>query len=158
MFTLRPVTIVLPSKEDKHHPVIDLDLHLPFLCFGSRELLQVSIINSDDFVKMNRRFSILKLSFWPTVIANVSVCSSADYKLYSHRTAYGFLLFRLGQTNSDRWVLHVVYSTSALAAPAGAHTVPTDAWLCHGTDPIPHGMPPEPLWGSSHGKSWLKFF
>lgn len=41
MFTLQPLTIVLPSKEDKNHPVIDLDLHLPFLCFNSRELLQV---------------------------------------------------------------------------------------------------------------------
>jgi len=41
MFTLRPLTIVLPSREDKNHPVIDLDLHLPLLCFKSRELLQV---------------------------------------------------------------------------------------------------------------------
>uniref|UniRef100_A0A3B4TXD8 DENN domain containing 3 n=1 Tax=Seriola dumerili TaxID=41447 RepID=A0A3B4TXD8_SERDU len=41
MFTLRPLTIVLPSSEDKDHPAIDLDLHLPFLCFRPQQLLQV---------------------------------------------------------------------------------------------------------------------
>uniref|UniRef100_A0A7N6BQH3 UDENN domain-containing protein n=1 Tax=Anabas testudineus TaxID=64144 RepID=A0A7N6BQH3_ANATE len=41
MFTLRPLTIVLPSQEDKDHPPIDLDLHLPFLCFRPQHLLQV---------------------------------------------------------------------------------------------------------------------
>ncbi|KAK2844521.1 hypothetical protein Q5P01_011180 [Channa striata] len=41
MFTLRPLTIVLPPQEDKDHPAIDLDLHLPFLCFRPNQLLQV---------------------------------------------------------------------------------------------------------------------
>ncbi|XP_041844425.1 DENN domain-containing protein 3-like isoform X2 [Melanotaenia boesemani] len=41
MFTLRPLTIILPSREDKDHPAIDLDLHLPFLCFRPQQLLQV---------------------------------------------------------------------------------------------------------------------
>ncbi|XP_076009823.1 DENN domain-containing protein 3-like isoform X3 [Genypterus blacodes] len=41
MFTLRPLTIVLPSREDKDHPAIDLDLHLPLLCFRPQKLLQV---------------------------------------------------------------------------------------------------------------------
>ncbi|XP_040900931.1 DENN domain-containing protein 3-like isoform X2 [Toxotes jaculatrix] len=41
MFTLRPLTIVLPSRVDKDHPAIDLDLHLPFLCFKPQQLLQV---------------------------------------------------------------------------------------------------------------------
>ncbi|XP_058502765.1 DENN domain-containing protein 3-like [Solea solea] len=41
MFTLRPLTIVLPSREDKDLPAIDLDLHLPFLCFKPQQLLQV---------------------------------------------------------------------------------------------------------------------
>ncbi|XP_056299493.1 DENN domain-containing protein 3-like isoform X2 [Pseudoliparis swirei] len=40
MFTLCPLTIVLPSREDKDHPVIDLDLHLPFFCFRPQQLLQ----------------------------------------------------------------------------------------------------------------------
>lgn len=50
VFTLRPLTIVLPSREDKNHPIIDLDLHLPLFCFKSRELLQVSNINADDLI------------------------------------------------------------------------------------------------------------
>lgn len=41
MFTLRPLTIVLPSREDKDHSAIDLDLHLPFFCFRPQQLLQV---------------------------------------------------------------------------------------------------------------------
>ncbi|XP_076846706.1 DENN domain-containing protein 3 isoform X2 [Brachyhypopomus gauderio] len=41
LFTLRPLTIELPSREDEDHPVIDLDLHLPFLCFRPRTLLQI---------------------------------------------------------------------------------------------------------------------
>uniref|UniRef100_UPI0037E7B832 DENN domain-containing protein 3-like isoform X2 n=1 Tax=Semicossyphus pulcher TaxID=241346 RepID=UPI0037E7B832 len=41
MFTLRPLTIVLPSREDKDHPAVDLDLNLPFLCFRPQQLLQV---------------------------------------------------------------------------------------------------------------------
>uniref|UniRef100_UPI003AAD2776 DENN domain-containing protein 3-like n=1 Tax=Centroberyx gerrardi TaxID=166262 RepID=UPI003AAD2776 len=41
MFSLRPLTIVLPSREDKDHPAVDLDLHLPFLCFRPQQLLQV---------------------------------------------------------------------------------------------------------------------
>uniref|UniRef100_A0A3Q3VPS0 UDENN domain-containing protein n=1 Tax=Mola mola TaxID=94237 RepID=A0A3Q3VPS0_MOLML len=41
MFTLHPLTIVLPSREDKDHPAIDLDLNLPFCCFRPQQLLQV---------------------------------------------------------------------------------------------------------------------
>ncbi|XP_031708722.1 DENN domain-containing protein 3-like isoform X1 [Anarrhichthys ocellatus] len=41
MFTLCPLTIVLPSREDKDHPAVDLDLHLPFFCFRPKQLLQV---------------------------------------------------------------------------------------------------------------------
>lgn len=32
---------MLPPREDKDHPAIDLDLHLPFLCFKPHQLLQV---------------------------------------------------------------------------------------------------------------------
>ncbi|XP_063055848.1 DENN domain-containing protein 3 [Engraulis encrasicolus] len=41
VFNLSPLLIVLPSREDKYHPVVDLNLHLPFLCFQTRELLQI---------------------------------------------------------------------------------------------------------------------
>ncbi|XP_063734972.1 DENN domain-containing protein 3-like isoform X2 [Eleginops maclovinus] len=41
MFTLHPLTIVLPSREKKDQPAIDLDLHLPFFCFRPQQILQV---------------------------------------------------------------------------------------------------------------------
>lgn len=41
MFTLHPLTIVLPSREDKDQQAVDLDLHLPFFCFRPQQLLQV---------------------------------------------------------------------------------------------------------------------
>ncbi|XP_012723130.2 DENN domain-containing protein 3 isoform X1 [Fundulus heteroclitus] len=41
MFTLRPLTIMLPSREDINLPAVDLDLHLPFLCFRPQHLLIV---------------------------------------------------------------------------------------------------------------------
>ncbi|XP_034401788.1 DENN domain-containing protein 3 isoform X2 [Cyclopterus lumpus] len=40
-FNLRPIHVVLPSREDKDSPIIDIDLHLPFLCFPHATLLQV---------------------------------------------------------------------------------------------------------------------
>ncbi len=53
MFTLHPLTIVLPSKEDKDHPAVDLDLHLPFFCFRPQQLLQVS--HTPAVLVLNRR-------------------------------------------------------------------------------------------------------
>uniref|UniRef100_A0A3P8RL27 DENN domain containing 3 n=1 Tax=Amphiprion percula TaxID=161767 RepID=A0A3P8RL27_AMPPE len=41
MFELRPLTIILPAKEDRDLPAVDLDLHLPFLCLRPQQLLQV---------------------------------------------------------------------------------------------------------------------
>ncbi|XP_071396714.1 DENN domain-containing protein 3 [Centroberyx affinis] len=40
-FSLRPLQVVLPSREDQDGPIIDIDLHLPFLCFTHTTLLQV---------------------------------------------------------------------------------------------------------------------
>ncbi|XP_017282325.1 DENN domain-containing protein 3 [Kryptolebias marmoratus] len=40
-FSLRPLQVVLPSREDQDSPIIDIDLHLPLLCFTPTTLLQV---------------------------------------------------------------------------------------------------------------------
>uniref|UniRef100_A0A8D2ZXD7 DENN domain containing 3 n=1 Tax=Scophthalmus maximus TaxID=52904 RepID=A0A8D2ZXD7_SCOMX len=40
-FSLRPLQVVLPSRDDQDSPVIDINLHLPFLCFTHTTLLQV---------------------------------------------------------------------------------------------------------------------
>ena len=42
MFSLPPLNIVLPSREDKDCPPVDLDLQIPLLCFRPPQLLQVS--------------------------------------------------------------------------------------------------------------------
>nr|XP_015213003.1 PREDICTED: DENN domain-containing protein 3 isoform X2 [Lepisosteus oculatus] len=40
-FNMKPLQIVLPSKEDLDHPTVDLDLHLPLLCFNAKQILQI---------------------------------------------------------------------------------------------------------------------
>ncbi|XP_060798627.1 DENN domain-containing protein 3 isoform X2 [Neoarius graeffei] len=40
-FNLKPLQIILPPREDVDRPAVDLDLHLPFLCFQPNQILQV---------------------------------------------------------------------------------------------------------------------
>uniref|UniRef100_A0A3B3BZP5 DENN domain containing 3 n=1 Tax=Oryzias melastigma TaxID=30732 RepID=A0A3B3BZP5_ORYME len=40
-FSLRPLQVLLPSREDPDSPLVDMDLHLPLLCFSHTALLQV---------------------------------------------------------------------------------------------------------------------
>nr|XP_057902517.1 DENN domain-containing protein 3 isoform X2 [Doryrhamphus excisus] len=40
-FSLRPLQVVLPSREDQDGPIIDINLHLPFLSFSHATLLQI---------------------------------------------------------------------------------------------------------------------
>ncbi|XP_041045801.1 DENN domain-containing protein 3 [Carcharodon carcharias] len=41
VFHLKPLEIVLPSREDPKYPIVDLDLHSPFLCFKPECILQI---------------------------------------------------------------------------------------------------------------------
>nr|XP_014352748.1 PREDICTED: DENN domain-containing protein 3 [Latimeria chalumnae] len=41
VFHMKPLQIVLPSREDPDSPIVDLDLHLPFLCFKTKQILQI---------------------------------------------------------------------------------------------------------------------
>ncbi|XP_023605193.1 DENN domain-containing protein 3, partial [Myotis lucifugus] len=41
IFNLKPLQIVFPSRADPESPVIDLDLHLPLLCFRPEKVLQI---------------------------------------------------------------------------------------------------------------------
>nr|DBA23953.1 TPA: hypothetical protein GDO54_011664 [Pyxicephalus adspersus] len=41
VFNMKPLQIFFPSREDLESPVIDLDLHLPFLCFTPKQVLQI---------------------------------------------------------------------------------------------------------------------
>ncbi|XP_057684253.1 DENN domain-containing protein 3 [Corythoichthys intestinalis] len=40
-FSLRPLQVVLPSREEQDSPIFDVDLHLPLLCFSHATLLQI---------------------------------------------------------------------------------------------------------------------
>ncbi|XP_059528413.1 DENN domain-containing protein 3 isoform X1 [Myotis daubentonii] len=41
IFNLKPLQIVFPSRADPESPVVDLDLHLPLLCFRPEKVLQI---------------------------------------------------------------------------------------------------------------------
>lgn len=89
MFTLRPLTITLPSREDKNLPVIDLDLHLPFLCFRPQQLLLV--LHANLAPKSNKGRFRLTITCLP-----VSISSGAF--LPSTGAAGGVVFCWLGKT------------------------------------------------------------
>ncbi|XP_062987244.1 DENN domain-containing protein 3 isoform X2 [Elgaria multicarinata webbii] len=41
VFNMKPLQVIFPSREDPDSPVVDLDLHLPFLCFKPEQVLQI---------------------------------------------------------------------------------------------------------------------
>ncbi|XP_074209274.1 DENN domain-containing protein 3 isoform X1 [Camelus bactrianus] len=41
IFNMKPLQIVFPSRADPESPLIDLDLHLPLLCFSPEKVLQI---------------------------------------------------------------------------------------------------------------------
>ncbi|XP_054841664.1 DENN domain-containing protein 3 [Eublepharis macularius] len=41
IFNMKPLQVIFPSREDPDSPLIDLDLHLPFLCFKPEQVLQI---------------------------------------------------------------------------------------------------------------------
>ncbi|KAG8515468.1 DENN domain-containing protein 3, partial [Galemys pyrenaicus] len=41
VLSMKPLQVVFPSRADPESPLIDLDLHLPFLCFRPEKVLQV---------------------------------------------------------------------------------------------------------------------
>ncbi|KAH0617394.1 hypothetical protein JD844_015547 [Phrynosoma platyrhinos] len=41
VFNMKPLQVIFPSREDPDSPIIDLDLHLPFLCFKPAQVLQI---------------------------------------------------------------------------------------------------------------------
>ncbi|XP_069778417.1 DENN domain-containing protein 3 isoform X2 [Narcine bancroftii] len=41
IFNINPLMVMLPSREHPNYPVADLDLHIPFLCFKPKCILQI---------------------------------------------------------------------------------------------------------------------
>ncbi|XP_072531434.1 DENN domain-containing protein 3 [Salminus brasiliensis] len=62
-FNLKPLEIVLPPREDMDRPAVDLDLHLPFLCFRPEQILQVicSILTEQRVVLFSSDWARLTL-------------------------------------------------------------------------------------------------
>uniref|UniRef100_A0A7M4F8G9 DENN domain containing 3 n=1 Tax=Crocodylus porosus TaxID=8502 RepID=A0A7M4F8G9_CROPO len=49
IFNMKPLQIIIPSREDPDSPIIDLDLHLPLLCFKPKQVLQ----EAEDLILIN---------------------------------------------------------------------------------------------------------
>ncbi|KAM6972971.1 DENN domain-containing protein 3 [Aplochiton taeniatus] len=62
-FSLRPLQVFLPSREDPDKVVVDLDTHLVFLCFRPEQLLQVlsSLLMEQRVVLLSSDWSRLTL-------------------------------------------------------------------------------------------------
>ncbi|KAG9471550.1 hypothetical protein GDO78_014351 [Eleutherodactylus coqui] len=63
VFSMKPLQIVFPSREDLESPIIDLDLHLPFLCFSPKQVLQIIayILTEQRIVFFSSDFALLTL-------------------------------------------------------------------------------------------------
>uniref|UniRef100_A0A4W3J9T0 DENN domain containing 3 n=1 Tax=Callorhinchus milii TaxID=7868 RepID=A0A4W3J9T0_CALMI len=64
VFHLEPLQIVLPSKLDPKCPVVDLDLHTPFLCFQPKRILQIltCILTEQRIVFLSADWALLTLT------------------------------------------------------------------------------------------------
>ncbi|XP_025040667.1 DENN domain-containing protein 3 isoform X2 [Pelodiscus sinensis] len=63
VFNMKPLQIVFPSREDPDSPVIDLDLHLPLLCFKPEQVLQIitCILTEQRIVFFSSDWALLTL-------------------------------------------------------------------------------------------------
>ncbi|XP_060051903.1 DENN domain-containing protein 3 isoform X2 [Erinaceus europaeus] len=63
IFNMKPLQIVFPSRADPESPVIDLDLHLPFLCFRAEKVLQIltCLLTEQRIVFFSSNWALLTL-------------------------------------------------------------------------------------------------
>ncbi|XP_015263165.1 PREDICTED: DENN domain-containing protein 3 [Gekko japonicus] len=63
VFNMKPLQVIFPSREDPDSPLIDLDLHLPFLCFKPEQVLQIitCILTERKIVFFSSDWSLLTL-------------------------------------------------------------------------------------------------
>ncbi|XP_013048818.3 DENN domain-containing protein 3 [Anser cygnoides] len=63
VFNMKPLQIIIPSREDPDSPVIDLDLHLPLLCFKPKRVLQIltCILTEQRIVFFSSDWALLTL-------------------------------------------------------------------------------------------------
>ncbi|XP_030301777.1 DENN domain-containing protein 3 isoform X2 [Calypte anna] len=63
VFNMKPLQIIIPSREDPDSPIIDLDLHLPLLCFKPKQVLQIMtcILTEQRIVFFSSDWALLTL-------------------------------------------------------------------------------------------------
>uniref|UniRef100_A0A8C0QMI9 DENN domain-containing protein 3 n=2 Tax=Canis lupus familiaris TaxID=9615 RepID=A0A8C0QMI9_CANLF len=63
VFNMKPLQIVFPSRADPESPVIDLDLHLPLLCFRPEKVLQIltCLLTEQRIVFFSSNWALLPL-------------------------------------------------------------------------------------------------
>ncbi|RLW13314.1 hypothetical protein DV515_00000571 [Chloebia gouldiae] len=63
VFHMKPLQIIIPSREDPDSPIIDLDLHLPLLCFKPEQVLQIMtcILTEQRIVFFSSDWALLTL-------------------------------------------------------------------------------------------------
>ncbi|CAM2107075.1 unnamed protein product [Caretta caretta] len=63
IFNMKPLQVVFPSREDPDSPIIDLDLHLPLLCFKPEQVLQIitCILTEQRIVFFSTDWALLTL-------------------------------------------------------------------------------------------------
>ncbi|XP_074997184.1 DENN domain-containing protein 3 isoform X2 [Calonectris borealis] len=63
VFNMKPLQIIIPSQEDPDSPIIDLDLHLPLLCFKPEQVLQIMtcILTEQRIVFFSSDWALLTL-------------------------------------------------------------------------------------------------
>uniref|UniRef100_A0A8D2NPL8 DENN domain-containing protein 3 n=2 Tax=Zosterops TaxID=36298 RepID=A0A8D2NPL8_ZOSLA len=63
VFHMKPLQIIIPSQEDPDSPIIDLNLHLPLLCFKPEQVLQIMtcILTEQRIVFFSSDWALLTL-------------------------------------------------------------------------------------------------
>ncbi|XP_066121675.1 DENN domain-containing protein 3 isoform X1 [Saccopteryx bilineata] len=63
VFNMKPLQIVFPSRADPESPLVDLDLHLPLLCFRPEKVLQVltCLLTEQRLVLFSASWALLTL-------------------------------------------------------------------------------------------------
>ncbi|XP_027961410.1 DENN domain-containing protein 3 isoform X3 [Eumetopias jubatus] len=63
IFNMKPLQIVFPSRADPESPLIDLDLHLPLLCFRPEKVLQIltCLLTEQRIVFFSSNWALLPL-------------------------------------------------------------------------------------------------
>ncbi|XP_029410861.1 DENN domain-containing protein 3 isoform X2 [Nannospalax galili] len=63
IFNMKPLQVVFPSRADPESPIIDLDLHLPLLCFSPEKVLQIltCILTEQRIVFFSSDWALLTL-------------------------------------------------------------------------------------------------